>query len=495
MSNVNYEIRKSVAVNFVGRYSNIVIQIAVTAVLARMLNPADFGVVAAVAVLVTFVSFISEMGLGPAVVQFQDLKASQVAGLFWFTILLGTVVAILFAACGPSIARFYGDPEYMPIALALGPTIALSCWVIVPLAMLRKAKQFKAIVSVEVTSAVLSGILAVIAAFHHAGVFALILKSTAFSVLMFGLCVARCRFNPFIRPSFAGMRQLYSYSGYQFLFNLINYFTRNLDKIFIGRIMGAATLGIYDMSYRLMLMPIYNLTHVIGPALQPIYAAQQQDMRSIFASYQKVIRLLVIVGGFVGVVSFLCSRDIIFLFYGSKWTAAVDVFAILSLSISVQVVLSSSGAIFQSIGRTDLLSLSGTLSTLTSIPAIVIGAWSGNLKLLSWLLVASFMANTAVTFFVLARLGFKRTVYELFQPSAGCIAGVLLLLAASAVLKINHTLGEATSLWLLGVKVLAMAGSYWLLISFTGDLDFLRKAVAPRLSKRTPRNSRFTVGL
>jgi teichuronic acid exporter len=115
--------------------------------------------------------------------------------------------------------------------------------------------------------------------------------------------------------------------------------------------------------------------------------------------------------------------------------------------------------------------------------------------LLSWLLVASFMANTAVTFFVLARLGFKRTVYELFQPSAGCIAGVLLLLAASAVLKINHTLGETTSLWLLGVKVLAMAGSYWLLISFTGDLDFLRKAVAPRLSKRTPRNSRFTVGL
>src|SRR6202034_2267304 len=104
--------------------------------------------------------------------------------------------------------RFYGDPEYMRIALALGPTIALSCWVIVPLAMLRKAKQFKAIVSVEVTSAVLSGILAVIAAFHHAGVFALILKSTAFSVLMFGLCVARCRFNPFIRPSFAGMRQL-----------------------------------------------------------------------------------------------------------------------------------------------------------------------------------------------------------------------------------------------------------------------------------------------
>lgn len=484
MSNVNYEIRKSVTVNFIGRYSNLLIQIIVTAVLARMLNPSDFGLVAAVAVLVTFVSFISEMGLGPAVVQFQELTSAQIAGLFWFTIILGAIVAALFVGCGPLIAHFYGAPKYTRVALALGPTIALSCWVIVPLAILRRTQRFRAIVSIEVISAIVSGIVAILAAFHQAGVFSLIIKSTVFSILMFISCAVRSKFNPFIRPSFSGMLHVYSYSGYQFLFNLVNYFTRNLDKILIGKMMGAATLGIYDMSYRLMLMPIYNLTHVIGPALQPAYAAQQQDMATIFVSYQKVIRLLVIVGGFVGVVSFFCSRDIIYLFYGDKWSAAVDIFAILSLSICVQIVLSSSGAIFQSIGRTDLLSLSGTLSALTSIPAIVAGAWTGNLKLLSWFLVISFLANAATTFFILARFGFKRTVYELFRPSIGCIAGISILLAVSAAFKMTHTFGETSSLLLTAGKVLVIVALYWLLARLTGDLDFLRKAVAPKLKNR-----------
>lgn len=486
MSNLNHTIRKSIFANFVGRYSNTLVQLVVTAVLARLLSPSDFGVIAVLTVLVTFFSFISEMGLGPAIVQY-DLKRNQLSALFWLTVLVGTILSMIFVLGGPLLAKLYHEPRYISIAKILAITIALSCWGIVPFALLRKRLQFRRIVMVEIASAILSGCVGIATAYANFGVFALALKGASYAFSMFALCIVASRFNPFERPLVRGTTTILSYSVYQFFFNLTNYFTKNLDKLIVGRLMGSNALGLYDMSYRLMLLPNANLTQIISPALQPIYAAHQNDKATIFSSYQLVIRALVIAGGLAGIGCFLCADEIIYLAYGKKWVSAAPIFAILSLSIAVQVVLSTVGAIFQAIGRTDLLSFSGALCAACSVAAMVMGALSGNLTVFAWLVSASFLLNGISTFHILARRGFGVSMLSLFRPSVGCLAGIALLLCASAVLKAS--LGDFQfSPVLLAEKIIGVTSAYVVLLHVTGDLRFLLSTLsrAPKQANAEP---------
>ncbi|WP_053060006.1 lipopolysaccharide biosynthesis protein [Burkholderia pyrrocinia] len=494
MSNLNRAIRTSISINFIGRYSNILVQLLVTGTLARLLNPKDFGMIAVLSVLVTFFSFLSEMGLGPAIVQFQQLRREQLATLQWLTVLVGSALAAIFMLGGPFLAAFYREPRYTGISLYLGATIALSCWGIVPLALLRKAQRFRAIVVIEVAAALLSGTVAIWSAWSGGGVIALAVKSTSYAAFMLVFSLFACRFNPLIRPDFRGLSTILAYSGYQFVFNLINYFTRNLDKLMIGRIMGSHALGLYDMSYRLMLMPIANLTQVVSPALQPIYAAQQQQKDAIFSSYRDVVRVLTIVGGYAGIGCFVCAPEIIHLAYGSKWGSAVPIFAVLSLSIVVQVVLSSIGAIYQAIGRTDLLSLSGALSAVTSIAAMALGIRAGDLVVFSWLLAGSFLVNAVQGFHILARYGFHRSLRDLFGPTTPCMIGIAVMLAACHA-GLAPAANTAFQPLALAAKIAGVTLAYLGWVKLTGDLDFFCQTVLGRpRAGSARRNARSAAG-
>jgi len=480
MTSVNLAIRNSVIVNVIGKYSNVLVQLLLMGVLARLLNPVDFGTMAVVMVIVTFFSFVSEMGLGPAIVQFHQMKPAQMAAIFWLTVGIGTGMALLFIASGPLVSRFYGDPQYSRIMLALGVTIALTCWTIVPLALLRKAQRFGAVATIEFTSAVLSGLCAIVAAYEGAGVFALVVKSAAFAGAMLTLCFFASGYRPNVRPSLAGMRDVLSYSGYQFLFNIVNYFTRNLDKVIVGKQMGAAALGAYDASYRLMLMPIYNLTYVLSTALQPIYSAHERNQALIFDSYRSVVRILSIAGGFVGIACFLCSNEIIAIVYGPKWSSAAAIFSVLSISIAVQVVSSSCWPIFQAIGRTDLLSLTGALSAVVTLSAMAVGAYTGELLIFSWVLVASFLANAVIAFSILVRWGFKRRVLDLFRPSLKNIAGVVLLFAVCVEVKSRLAVIPMSLPGMLAVKMVVLSAGYGAVLFVAGDWSFLINAVVSK---------------
>ncbi|WP_322047793.1 lipopolysaccharide biosynthesis protein [Paraburkholderia sp. J67] len=479
MSNINGTLRRSVLINMIGRYSNIVIQLIVTAILARALSPNEFGLVAVVSVIAVFLSFLSEMGLGPAVVQFGELVPRQLAGLFWLTIFVGAVAGVALSLAGPAIARVYSNEIYSSIANGIAVNVAFACWVIVPLALLRKRKRFAAIARIEVSAAILSGICATWSAMHGGGVAALVLKSTSNAFFIFVFCVYCAK--PSLRaPTLLKMGYVFSYSSYQFLFNFVNYFTRNIDKLVIGKFLGAVSLGVYDMSYRLMLMPISNLTHVVTPTIQPVYAEHANNPGVIFDSYRKLIRILIIGGGFLGAICLGCAAEIISLGYGKQWGGAVPVFSILSLSVTIQVILSSTGSVFQAIGKTRLLLVTGIISTFTTLSAIAAGIYIGDLESLSSLVMLSFYINAAQGFYILSRFGFQRSVVELFRPSVRISIGVVVVSVIAIYLRDKFDFFNQIPVVCLFFKVMVIGGVYFLMIFITGDLSFIRRAIAMR---------------
>ena len=92
------------------------------------------------------------------------------------------------------------------------------------------------------------------------------------------------------------IHEIFSYSAYQFMFNVINYFSRNLDKLLIGKYMSMNSLGYYEKSYRLMMLPLQNITHVISPVMHPVFSNFQDDPLKLALSYEKVIRILAFIG-------------------------------------------------------------------------------------------------------------------------------------------------------------------------------------------------------
>src|SRR5699024_11938811 len=152
-------------------------------------------------------------------------------------------------------------------------------------------------------------------------------------------------------------------------------FSRNIYTILIGNFIGSGALGFYDRAYKLMLYPVQNLTHVITPVLHPVLSDYQNRTEVIYQAYEKLIKILSFLGVPISVFLFFAADEIIIILYGNQWVGSIPTFKILSISIMIQIVISSSGSIFQSTRRTELLFISGVLSTIFTIAGISAGVF------------------------------------------------------------------------------------------------------------------------
>ena len=167
---------------------------------------------------------------------------------------------------------------------------------IVPNALLFKAKEFRFIAWRSLGVQIAGGSIAIAAALNRAGLYALIINPILSSILLF--IISYRKYPQHLKKTWGlnSIRKIFSFSAYQFLFNMINYFSRNLDKLLIGKYMGMSPLGYYEKSYRLMMLPLQNITHVITPVMHPVFSDYQNDLNRLAVSYEKIIRLLAFIG-------------------------------------------------------------------------------------------------------------------------------------------------------------------------------------------------------
>ena len=391
--NISSKLRSGAIISFAARYADLFIQLGITALLSRLLSPSEFGVIAVVMVLVVFFAIFSEAGLGVAVVQEGNLSRDDISTLFNLSLLLGASLGLLFFFSGGVIASFYSNPVYKGIARWLSMTLFFSTLNIVPQALLRKRQRFALHGVLQITASALSGILAVIFALKGKSYYSLVYKSVFSSVLFFFLCAFAAKL-PVSRVFLTGtVKRVASFSLFQFLFNFINYFSRNLDKLLVGRYLGMAPLGYYEKSYRLMMLPLQSFTFALSPILHPILAEYRDTPDAIYHAYLRISRLMAFVGFPLSVFLAYSSREIILIIFGQQWLESVPVFQILSFSVGIQMVLSLSGSIFQSAGRTDLLFVSGFLSAILMVSGTMLGIVYHSLNILAWGLVAAFSIN------------------------------------------------------------------------------------------------------
>lgn len=382
----DFSLRKAAMINAVSKYVTVVFSLLFVMVLARILTPEDYGIVAVVMVFSTFFQMLSDMGISTGIIQYKNLTQKDVNSIFAITIIFGLLLSLLFGLFSFAVADFYDDDVYVSLGWILAVSLFFCTSNIVPNALMLKDKQFLALAKRNIVISFITGVLTIVLALFDWKYYALVMQSVLFAsfTFMVNFRFARKYYGLMILFvwDMGGLKKLFSYSAYQFLFSFINYFARNLDNLLIGRVWGPGLLGLYDKAYRLSCYPNQILSNVIASVLQPILSDYQDDKRFIYEKYVIVLKFLSLTGLFISIFLYFSANDVIYYMYGDQWGDAVPYFKILSLSIWVQMLLTTTGSIFQSAGDTKNLFITGIATTIMMVVAIFMGIYQHSIECL-----------------------------------------------------------------------------------------------------------------
>ncbi|MDL2213846.1 lipopolysaccharide biosynthesis protein [Bacteroides sp. OttesenSCG-928-D19] len=443
MNNIKRQLFSGVFYTAIAKYSGIVISLIVTGVLSRLLESEVFGTVAIATVIVYFFALFTDMGISPAIIQQKELSEDDLSNIFSFTFWTGLILAALFFGASWVIGYIYDSPVLVTLCQFLSINLFFASATIVPNALFYKEKLFKFISIRTLTIQITGGIISIVFAMYYRSVYALIINPILSSILLFGISIKRFPQRLRFTWGLSSLKKIFSYSAYQFLFNVINYFSRNLDKLMIGKYMSMELLGYYEKSYRLMMLPLQNITQVITPVMHPIFSDYQNNINQLASSYEKIIRFFAFVGFPVTVLLFFSAEELILILFGDQWLPSIPVFKILSFSVGIQIILSSSGSIYQAAGDTRSMFVCGLFSSILNVTGILMGIFFwGTLEAIAACICTTFTINFIQCYWVMYKITFKRNallfIKQLISPLIlSAILFVILLLLSDFIKECN----------------------------------------------------------
>lgn len=331
----------------------LAIQIIATVVLARLLTPKDFGLVAMVTMFsLLFMSF-GLNGFTEAIVQREDINHALASNLFWVTAAGSTLLAIGFAAGGSLLARFYEDPRVAGIARWMALTIFFAGFQVVQLALLKRAMKFSAVSANDMFARALSVVVSIILAWLGGRYWALVAAAIASPV---STCLGAwilCRWTPGLPRRAVGMGSMVRFAIHTNGRFTTRYFTSNLDNFLVGWRLGATPLGFYKKAYDLFVLPSGQLaTGLTGVAVSALSRLQRD-----IAQYKRYLLSAIGVMAFVGMgISgdlTLVGKDLILVLLGPRWGESGRLFTIFAPGIGVMLLYGTHIWIHLSMGKAD----------------------------------------------------------------------------------------------------------------------------------------------
>ncbi|MFT8324146.1 lipopolysaccharide biosynthesis protein [Oenococcus sicerae] len=415
MQEIKRQFKQGVVYTAIGQYAGVIANFAVTIVLSRLLGPKTYGVLNIILVFLPFFQLLSELGIGPAIVQSHELNDRDYSSLFKILTFWSLIIGAVFGLLGIPVSYFYNDKIYLLLSWMLAPNLILSMMSVVPLSLLQKRQEFKHINITGLLAYLIGGTTGIVTAFLGFGVYSLILTSLIPAFVNFIAYFYFSKLKILKGLDKRALKKIRDFSTYQFEFGIINYFSRNLDNLLVGKFFGQTALGNYGKSYQMITYPNNIFTNVIVPVMQPVLANYQEDVATIKKVYLKVLRFLLIVGIPLSVYLSSNSELIIRFLFGHKWDGAIIPFQILSLTTWIQLITSTIGGIYQSRNMTKTLMKTGLISTAITISFITIGILAGNIDRLALFVAINFYVTFAFNFYVLMKVALKSSILQILK--------------------------------------------------------------------------------
>lgn len=350
-----------------------IMALLVNILLARLLAPADFGLVAMAAVVLGFIDIFKDLGTGAALIQRKQVSEELLSSIFWFNVGFGLSATALTIACAPLVAAFYKEPRVTAVLIGMSVSFLLSALTIVHSCLLQRQMAFVTLAKIEVAASLVSYTVAICAALAGQGVWSLVYQVVTNSAVFLVLIWFASSWRPRWMFVWTEVRAVMNYSLNLAGYNVFYYFAQNVDNFLIGRYLGSEALGYYDLAYRLMTFPMQAISAVFGKVMLPFYARAQEDLPRFRHAFLRSAEAIAFVT-FPLMLGLLAVREpFVLSLFGPQWTPVITLLALFAPLAAMRSILTTTGSIFLAMGRADLQLRWGVFSNLFVIVGLVIG--------------------------------------------------------------------------------------------------------------------------
>lgn len=346
--------RKSVrggAVTLGSQGIGTVLQLASTMVLARLLSPDDYGVIAMVMAVTGFARLFRDLGLSSAAIQKKDLTRELQTNLFWMNVAMGSLLTVVVAVASPLVGAFYKKPELVRVTVALSFSFVISSLGTQHGAGLVRGMKFGRKETAGIVGAAATLVVAVVLALGGYSYWALVWSSLIGNLVTTGLLFALSPFRPGLPSRGSGVRDMLKFGANITAFDFVNYFQRNLDNILIGRFWGPGPLGLYSRAYQLLMLPIQTIRGPINAVAFPAMSKLQGDPKAFRSYYLETTSVLALLSMPLTAFLFIASRPLIEIGLGRQWLNIAPIFSALALAGFIQPASGLAGSLLLSLGK------------------------------------------------------------------------------------------------------------------------------------------------
>ena len=312
---------------------NSVLQIGFTAVMARLLEPAAFGLIAMAGVILRFGSYFAQMGIGSALIQKKEVYDEDIRAAFTSALFLGVLFCMLVWFCAPLAIYIFDNEKVIPIIRVMALSFVITGLTTTATSLLRRNLEFRSLAITEIMSYVLGyGVIGVTLAYNGFGVWSLVIGALSQGALLAILSYLFCRHKLAFIYSWKYYKPLYSFGGFVSVISFFEFVGSKIDTLAIGHFIGAAPLGIYNRAFMLVNFPMYYLTTSFSRVLFPSFSRIQKEIEQLKRAYLSIIMLFsaILLPACFGITA--SSQEIVLLVLGEKWIAAIPVLRILAIA-------------------------------------------------------------------------------------------------------------------------------------------------------------------
>lgn len=345
--------------------ADLIIRLASTFVLARLLSPNDFGLVAMVVSVTGIAEQFSELGLSTATIQCRELSHQQVTNLFWINFGTGCLFSLVICGLAPVIAKFYGNQDLVLMTLAISTTFVWGGLTVQHQALLSRQLKQGHLAAIRLGASFLSLVVAVVLAIGHYGVWALAWREVTRAFFVAAGMWMLCHWMPGWPRRNANIKGLLHYGSHITLSQLALACMSQLDRLLIGRYCGAGPLGLYRQAQQLILAPIEQLRIPLYSVASPSLSILQTDPERYRRYYQRIVLVISLATMPLGLFVAIYAEEITHVLLGPKWVAATVFLRIFGVVAALKPCLDTPSVVMLTYGLSKrLLTLSIVYNTL-----------------------------------------------------------------------------------------------------------------------------------
>lgn len=431
------------------------LQILQLVILARLLDPSVFGLMAITSVVIGFAQAFLDMGISNAIIHKQEVSHTQLSTLYWLNILSGVVLFIIVSLCAPLVALFYQEAELTNIIILVAMTFLIQPFGQQFVVLWQKELRFNDIAKVDVITKLLSLLVSVIFAYYNYGVYALVygvLAGTLLQTLVFVYKGFREYTISFVFQ-LSDVREFLNFGLYQMAEKTLNYFNSQIDTLLIGKLLGVETLGVYNIAKQIIMKPIQIINPIVSKVSFPVMAKIQHDTNKLKEIYLKTINLLSSTNFPIYLFMLMTAPQLVALIFGEKWIDAVIIVQILSIYGACRSTMNPIGSLLLAKGRADW-GFYWNLGLFFYIPIVIYVASQWGIETLSWAMVCVMVSLLTPMWYFLVKPLTQASFWEYHQQIlTSALISIFIGAFISILLNSLNNLSPFVALLLTGIVI------------------------------------------